>query len=232
MEQPSTTELNDLVEGVLNASKRDANGVEIFDEAYLDHDGTVKASIAQWGNNRRKTSWLVEVGVLVDRTPFEVTEVVFKSSLDGGGTWSKPREGAPESLKEQGARIREHVVGLRDAGRFATTDQGLAAVLSEDPDGLAEGTKRAQALLCRITPDVPAPAPEPRKRGPKPRTETDAPRNAGKRFNLAGLMGKVNELRIARGEDPVPRKEWPADRREAQPYVDEVRSAAATLGPR
>jgi hypothetical protein len=241
MEQPTIADLNHLVEGVLYANKRDATGAERFDQSYLDHDGIVKASIAQPGNNRRKTSWIAEVGVLVDRTPFEVTEVVFRTSTDDGDTWSKPRDGASESLREQGALLREHVIGLRDSGRFATHDQGLAAIASlkalfaavrsNDADELAVGMKRAQALLCQITADVPPPPPPAARRG-RPRIEDGAAQKAEKRFNIAGLMAKVNESRADRGEAPVPRKDWPADRRTAQPYIDEVRSAAAAPVPK
>lgn len=239
MDRMTITHLNDLVEGVLLTNRHDAGGVEVFDDAYLDHDDVVKASFAEWGNNRRKTSWLVEVGVLVDRAPFEVTDVVFKTSLNGGETWSKPRDNAPESLRERGARIRRHVIGLRDAGRFATKEQGsaaiaslmdlFAAVRSGDPDALAESAKQAQALLCQITADVPPP---PAARRGRPRIEDGAAQKPLRRFNVAGLMAKVNESRADRGQEPVPRKEWPADRRTAQPYIDEVRSAAAAPGPK
>jgi hypothetical protein len=160
MDKQSIIDLADLVEGVLVMNPRDDEGVTRVEEAYAYGDH-VTASVVRWGE---RVSWIAEVAVLTDRMPCEVGSVGFRMSADGGKTWSKGRGRPPAEIRLLGDRMREHVLGLRNAARFATRAQGrdaiaalgalLDAVTSGDLDGIAETAERAQALLSQLTPEV------------------------------------------------------------------------------
>jgi hypothetical protein len=112
----------------------------------------------------RDVTWIAEVAIHAERTPIEIGEVEYRNSKDGSDDWRKPRGPTPAAVKRIGAELQEHIVRLRDEGRFATKEQNvgmvgsfrtlLIAVRGGDADEISEALKHAQEALGRIDPAI------------------------------------------------------------------------------
>jgi hypothetical protein len=153
-------ELKQRIQEVVEGNPISPTTAEMSEQVYSNGDVLTAGRLLKV----RDVTWVAEVSIHAERTPIEIGDVGYRNSKTGPEAWRKPRGPTPAAVKRLGVELQEHIVRLRDSGRFATREQTfgmvgsfralLMAVRSGDADAISEAVKHAEETLGQIDPAI------------------------------------------------------------------------------